>query len=126
MAAPKNFQSTSPSPSASTTFMIIQNGNPAKMMLINTSTGNIEKELPLTPAIPASTHDNFRRARMTAAGTLLAPTWTINKVSEYDMDGKEIWSLAVPSPWAAVRLKNGNTLVSSNKGFRPRIHFPRG
>ena len=35
----------------------------------------------------------------------------------YDMDGKEIWSVAVPSPWAAVRLKNANTLVTSNRNF---------
>lgn len=28
-----------------------------------------------------------------------------------------MWALAVLSPWAAVRLKNGNTLVTSNRGF---------
>jgi hypothetical protein len=33
------------------------------------------------------------------------------------MDGKTIWSADVPSPWSAVRLKNGNTLIGSNHGF---------
>ena len=37
----------------------------------------------------------------------------LDKVVEYDPAGKEIWSVAVPVPWSAVRLKNGNTLVSS-------------
>jgi hypothetical protein len=30
-------------------------------------------------------------------------------------DGKEIWSVAAPSAWAAVRLENGNTLISGNQ-----------
>jgi outer membrane protein assembly factor BamB len=124
-AAPKNFQVHVAQPVGLDHVMIIQNGNPAKMMLINTLTGNIEKEIPLTPGNPNSTHGQFRRARLTAAGTLLVAHMDNNKVSEYDMNGKEIWSVAVPSPWAAVRLKNGNTLVSSNKGFI-REYNPKG
>ena len=34
---------------------------------------------------------------------------------EYTADGKEIRSVAAPSAWAAVRLKNGNTLISGNQ-----------
>ncbi len=39
----------------------------------------------------------------------------LGKVVEYTADGKEIWSVAAPSAWAAVRLKNGNTLISGNQ-----------
>lgn len=54
---------------------------------------------------------------LTDAGTLLLAHRDLNKVSEYDVDGKEIWSVAVPGPWSATRLKNGNTLVASNLKF---------
>ena len=105
--------------------MIIQNGNPAKMMIIRIATGSVEKEMILPTGNPAKTHGQFRRARLTAAGTLLAAHMDNNKVAEYDMTGKEIWSIAIPSPWAAVRLKNGNTLVTSNRGFVREVN-PKG
>jgi hypothetical protein len=92
--------------------MLIQNGNPAKMMIVRLPGGEVEKEMVLPTGNPKSTHGQFRRARLTAAGTLLAAHMDNNKVAEYDMSGKEIWSITVPSPWAAVRLKNGHTLVT--------------
>lgn len=105
--------------------MIVQNGNPAKMMIFNTTTGVLEREMTLPTGNPAKVHGHFRRARMTAAGTLLAAHMDNNKVAEYDLNGQEVWALAVLSPWAAVRLKNGNTLVTSNRGF-VREFNPRG
>ena len=36
------------------------------------------------------------------------------KVVEFDMDGKEVWSVDAPSAWAAIRLHNGNTLISGD------------
>jgi outer membrane protein assembly factor BamB len=38
-----------------------------------------------------------------------------HRVVEYDQDGKEIWSVAAPSAWAAVRLANGHTLIIGNQ-----------
>jgi hypothetical protein len=41
------------------------------------------------------------------------------KVVEYDADGKVIWSVKAPAPWAAVRLAGGNTLIScQTRGVR--------
>ena len=34
------------------------------------------------------------------------------KVVEYDKSFKPIWSCQIPTPWAAVRLHNGNTLIT--------------
>jgi len=115
--APKGFEVHVAQPLGLDRVMIIQNGDPAKVMLINTTSGKTEKEFVLPTGSPSKTHGQFRRARITPAGTLLAAHMDNDKVAEYDMDGKEIWSVAVPSPWAATRLKNGNTLISSNKGF---------
>jgi hypothetical protein len=39
----------------------------------------------------------------------------MNKVVEYDKNWKVIWSVDAPSAWAAIRLKNGNTLISGNQ-----------
>ncbi|HEX2853897.1 MAG TPA: hypothetical protein VHO24_11715 [Opitutaceae bacterium] len=97
--------------------MIVQNGDPAKAMIVNLATGTIEEQIKLPVGNPARPHGHFRSVRMTKAGTLLAAHMDWNKVAEYNTEGKEIWAVAVLSPWAALRLPDGNTLVSSNHGF---------
>ena len=91
--------------------LLVENGNPAKMLLINTVTGATEKETDLPTAHPLKSHLQFRRVRQTAAGTILAAQLDNDKVVEYDGDGKEIWSVAAHQPWSALRLANGNTLI---------------
>ncbi|MGA2052894.1 MAG: PQQ-binding-like beta-propeller repeat protein [Opitutales bacterium] len=123
--APPGFEVHTIQPIGTDRVMIVQNGNPAKLMIINTVTGQTEKELVLPTGNPQKAHNQFRGVRMTAAGTFLAAHMDNGTVSEYDADGKQIWSAAVPSPWAAVRLKNGNTLVTSNHSFMREIN-PQG
>jgi hypothetical protein len=89
---------------------IMQNGTPARAMIVDTTTGKVEKETAIPAASPA--HSQFRHARYTAAGTILAAHLNEGRVAEYDWTGKEIWSVAAPGVWAATRLKNGNTLIS--------------
>jgi hypothetical protein len=36
----------------------------------------------------------------------------MGQVVEYDKEFKEIWKYDIRSPWAAIRLKNGNTLIT--------------
>ena len=106
--------------------MIIQNGIPAKLMIINTGTGKTEKELVLpTNGDPKTIHTQFRRAQMTRAGTFLVAHHDQDKVVEYDADGKEIWSVAARIPWDAVRLRNGNTLISSHDCYVREVN-PKG
>ena len=50
----------------------------------------------------------------------------MGKVVEYDANGKDIWSVPAPSAWAAVRLKNGNTLISGNQHGYVREVNPKG
>jgi len=95
--------------------LIMQNGNPAKALLINKKTGKVERELTLLTRRPENVHGQFRHIRMTKAGTFLVAHLDLGKVVEYDKKGKEIWSVPAPSAWAAVRLKNGNTLISGNQ-----------
>ena len=46
-------------------------------------------------------------------GRVLVPFNLEDKVVEFDQSGKQIWSVSVPRPVAAVRLANGHTLVTS-------------
>lgn len=114
MDAPKGTEIHSVQPIGLDRVLVMQNGNPARLMLINIVSGKIEKELTLPVAHPEkSPHLQFRRVHQTRDGTFLAAHLADNKVVEYDADGKEIWSFATNGPWSAVRLKNGNTLIVS-------------
>src|SRR5262249_21196618 len=96
--------------------LLVQNGLPPLAIVIDKRSGAVEKqhELPaLSLTDPKTVHPQFRRIRMTAQGTFLLPFLKMDKVVEYDADWNEIWSYAVPTPWSAVRLQNGHTLIVS-------------
>jgi hypothetical protein len=95
--------------------MFVENGLPPRLKVINIKTGAVEvnHELAYNPA--AGVHGQFRRARVTAAGTWLVSFLNLGYVAEYDKDFKEIWKYQINSPWAALRLKNGNTLITDER-----------
>jgi polygalacturonase len=109
--------------------LLVENGLPPRLMVINKRTGAVEVDH--VPPSPSPTdrrtvHGQFRRARMTASGTYLLPLLEMGKVVEYDRNFREIWSYAIPSPWAAVRLHNGNTLITDEKDALTREVSPNG
>ncbi len=96
--------------------MFVLNGLPAKLMIVNTKTGatEAEHEIPYSqPPNPNGIHGQYRRARVTAQGTYLLSVFGMGYVVEYDKEFKEIWRYTVKMPWAAIRLKNGNTLITA-------------
>jgi hypothetical protein len=105
--------------------LLIENGMPARLLVINVKTGKTEVEHEIPDAGPV-VHPQFRRVRMTAAGTYLLPFLEMNKVVEYDKDFKPIWTYEIPSPWAAIRLRNGNTLITDEKDRLSREVNPNG
>ena len=109
--------------------MFVVNGLPPKLIVINIKTGAVEvdHELPcFQPFDPKGIHGQFRRARYTAQGTYLIPFLSMGFVSEYDKDFHEIWRYNSPKPWAALRLKNGNTLITDEGGDYTREVNPKG
>lgn len=112
--APKGYEVHSIEPIGSDKVLIMQNGLPATLMIINTISGIIEKQIILPTGRP-SAHGQFRRVRMTDKGTFIAAHMDTGRVVEYDASGKEIWSVNAPSVWMAKRLKNGNTLFTGNQ-----------
>jgi hypothetical protein len=114
IAAPKGAEIHSVQPIGLDRVLVTQNGNPAKVMLINTVTGKTEKEVTLPVPKPDQPHLQFRRVRQTKAGTYLAAHLDNTKVVEYDANGKAIWTYSTKGgPWSAQRLTNGNTLITT-------------
>lgn len=98
----------------------IVNGTPATLHIADITTNKELStfELPTqNPKTASSIHGQFRHVRLTPEGKFLVAHMDMGKVVEYDQDGKPGWSVSVPSPWAAERLKNGNTLIASNSNF---------
>jgi hypothetical protein len=109
--------------------LFIENGLPPtlKVMNINTNAVDVSHDLPfLQPPDPKKVHPQFRRVRYTAQGTYLVPFLNMGKVIEYDKDFNEIWSYTIKSPWAAIRLKNGNTLITDESDKRTIEVDPSG
>ncbi|MGA7340149.1 MAG: hypothetical protein WBE72_12110 [Terracidiphilus sp.] len=95
--------------------LLVENALPPKLMLIDKRTNRVEVEhlLPAESIVdPKTVHPQFRRIRITASGTYLVPFLRLNKVVEYDKHFNAIWFYDMRSPWAAVRLRNGDTLIT--------------
>ena len=105
--------------------LLVVNGNPAKVLIVNTSTNKILKEI-IIPTTVTRTHVQFRHVRITQAGTLMVPLLGENRVAEYNLDGKEIWTVNAAAPWSAIRLHNGNTLISGNQNCYTLEVNPKG
>ena len=78
--APEKTEIHTAQPLGATSVWFIQNGNPAKFVVIDKTTGKIERQFELPVRNPASVHGQFRYARMTAAGTLLVTHMDSGKV----------------------------------------------
>ena len=103
--------------------MFVVNGLPPKLFVVNIKTGQVEveHELPyIQPAKASDIHGQFRRARVTAQGRTSYLYLNMGRVVEYDKNFKEIWSYNTPRPWAAIRLKNGNTLITDETDWLTR------
>ncbi len=92
--------------------VIMESGDPASVMVINTLSGNVEQQVSLDTANPKNPRGQFGHIRVTPGGNYLAAHTDLNKVMEYTPDGRPVWGVRAETPWAAVRLRNGNTLIS--------------
>lgn len=94
--------------------MVVQNGLPPHMIILNKKDNSIvmQHELPAVSATdPKTVHPQYRNCRVTGQGTYLIACLKQDKVIEYDKNWKQIFSVEAQTPWAVVRLKNGNTLI---------------
>jgi len=105
--------------------IMVLNGFPGKVLIFNTATNTLLKEI-IIPTTSTSTHGQFRHVRMTKNKTIMVGLFAEQKVVEFDLDGKEVWSVNAPSAWSTIRLHNGNTLISGDgKGYTREVN-PKG
>ncbi|MET4080913.1 hypothetical protein ABIB40_000857 [Pedobacter sp. UYP30] len=95
--------------------VFVQNGNPAKVFVMNIRTNKVVKEFVLP--FKSGTHGQIRHARLTKAGTLLIAHMDLGKINEYDVNGKILNSIDAPGAWSGVELNNGNILIASNDHY---------
>jgi Mala s 1-like protein len=105
--------------------LLMRNGNPAQAMIFNTASNKLEKTIPIPTAI-TGTHGQFRHIRMTPAGTILVGHMSEGKVVEYDLDGNVVWSVKADHAWEAIRLRNGDTLITGDGSKYVREVNPKG
>ena len=109
--------------------LFIRNGLPPKLMVVNirTKAVEVEHDLPAKSLTdPKLVHPQFRRVRYTAQGTYLVPYLQLDQVVEYDRNFHEVWKYPINTPWAAIRLKNGNTLITDERDKLTREVNPKG
>jgi len=70
--------------------LFVQNGKIAKVIVINIKTNQVEKEFEVPVGNPGKVHPQFRHARLTNNGTLMLAHMDLNKIVEYNSDGKAI------------------------------------
>jgi outer membrane protein assembly factor BamB len=116
--SPPGTQSHSVQPIGLDRVLLVNNGLPNPvMMMFNIKTGKVEWQHALetmSTTDPKTVHGQIRNARMTSAGTFLIPYLELGKVVEYDQDWKPILTVEARHAWAALRLPNGNILISGN------------
>ncbi len=108
--------------------MVVENGLPPHLYIINKMTDEkiVSHELPVFTNTVKSIHTQFRNCRVTGQGTYVLGFLDEGRVDEYDKDWNLIWTYAAGRPWSAVRLKNGNTLIpGDNRGFVHEVN-PKG
>ena len=110
---PKGTETHSCEPIGKDSVLMVLNGNPAKVLIINTATNQIMHEI-IIPTASTNTHGQFRHVRLTADNTIMVGLMKEGQVKEYDMNGKELWSVDAKSPWSAMKLKNGNVMISGD------------
>ncbi len=94
--------------------LFVENGNPARLVVMNKKTGAVEHSFELPVGRPDEIHPQFRRARLTPAGTVLVAHMDLRKAVEYNMNGKALWSVDAPGLWDAEPLANGDVLLAQN------------
>lgn len=115
-AAPEGTEIHTIQPIGKDHVLFVQNGHPAKVVIMKIPECNIVREFMLQAA--DGVHGQFRNARLTSAGTLLVANMGLGYVSEYNVEGMETNRWDFPNPWSVSELANGNLLIVGNRTVR--------
>ncbi len=119
--APEGTEIHTIQPIGRTHVVYVQNGHPAKAVVMEIPTKRIVREFELPVLEKGSVHGQFRNARLTSRGTLLVANMGLGMVNEYTCDGKEVDRWTGMLPWSAQELPKGNLLITGRKGLIQEI-----
>ena len=115
--APANTEIHTAQPFGTNSVCFIQNGDPARFVVMNKSSGTLDHQFVLPVKDPKSVHGQFRHVRLTDSGTILVAHMDLGRIVEYDLEGKAVWSKEMPGVWSATPLDGGRILAVSNRGL---------
>ena len=114
--APQGCEIHTVQPIGTTHVVFVQNGKPAKIVVMEIPSKRIVREFEAATNEKGSVHGQFRNARLTSRGTLLVANMGLGCISEYNSDGKEIERWSGFKPWSVQELPKGNILITGRKG----------
>ena len=120
--APKGTEIHTVQPIGRTHVVFVQNGKPAKTVVMEIPACRIVREFELPVNEKGSVHGQFRNARLTSRGTLLIANMSLGCIHEYNCNGQEIDRWTGMLPWSVQEMpKTGNLLVTGRKGLIQEI-----
>ena len=114
--APQGTEIHTAQPIGRTHVVFIQNGRPAKGVVMEIPSKRIVREFVLPTSEKGSVHGQFRNARLSSRGTLLVANMALGCICEFNSDGKEIDRWDGFLPWSVQELPKGNLLITGRKG----------
>ena len=115
-AAPEGTEIHTVQPIGQTHVVFVQNGKPAKAVVMEIPSKRIVREFELPISEKGSVHGQFRNARLTSRGTLLIANMALGCVHEYNCEGREVDRWTGFLPWSVQELPKGNLLITGRKG----------
>ena len=121
-AAPQGTEIHTAQPIGRKHVVFVQNGRPAKAVVMQIPECHIVREFPLPTHENGSVHGQFRNARLSSRGTLLVANMGMGCIHEFTSDGKEVDRWGDMLPWSVQELpKSGNLLITGRKGLIQEI-----
>ncbi len=120
-AAPEGTEIHTAQPIGKSHVVFVQNGRPAKAVVMEIPGCRIVREFELPTNEKGSVHGQFRNARLTSRGTLLVANMAMGCIHEFTCDGKEVDRWTGFLPWSVEELPKGNLLITGRKGHLQEI-----
>ncbi len=121
-AAPKGTEIHTIQPIGRNHVVFIQNGHPAKVIVMEIPSLRIVREFVIPANEKGSVHGQFRNARLTERGTLLVANMSQGFIAEYTSKGQEVDRWTGMLPWSVNEIGKGNIFITGRKGLLQEIN----
>ena len=121
--APEGTEIHTAQPIGSRHVVFVQNGRPAKCVVMEIPGKRIVREFELPVSEKGSVHGQFRNAKLSNRGTYLIANMGLGCIHEYNSKGQEVDRWNGFLPWSVQEMpKTGNLLITGRKGLIQEIN----